>query len=336
MNAKMFVNRFVVACGAAFILFTGCQKKEETPPLAAAPAPAKPAVVSAVKNSFDEVTAKLDKGGNFYLYLSTEQLLGSLSNYVSAFSNLVLSVPTMPSDRREKVDKAFTVLDAVVKDSGISEISGVGMSSIARETNLFYNKVFLHHYPGQNNGLIWSLFGKASHPLSELDLLPETTALASAFDFDLPLLWTNIQKAVQMVDVPEVSAGLDQVPAKFQGLTGLDLNAVLASLSGEYGLILTLDEQKMVTIPLPGGKSLEIPNPGLCLVFKVNSNLIFDRVDQISKGMPLVTRVEEPDLKMRTLTLPLPIALEVRPSLARLAITWCWLRRTLWCGRLSP
>jgi hypothetical protein len=317
MNVKMFVNQFAVACGAAFILFTGCKNKEEPPPPAPVPAPAKPAVVSAVKNSFDEVTAKLDKGGNFYLYLSTEQILTNLNNYVAAGSNFVSTLPNIPGTGLQTADKIFTVLDFLLKQSGVSEISGLGMSSIARETNLFYNKVVVHHYPGQNQGLIWSAFGKSSHPLKLLDLLPETTALASASDFDLPLVWTNIQEAVQTLNVSEVSGAFDQAPAKFKQFTGLDLGATLDSLGGEYGLILTLDPHKMITIPLPGGKSLNLPDPGLCLVFKVNSNLIFDRVDQVTKGLPLVTKVEEPDLKMRTLTIPLPIPLEVRPSLAR-------------------
>jgi hypothetical protein len=117
-------------------LFAGCQKKEETPPPApvAAPAPAKPAIVSAVKNSFDQVTAKLDKGGSFYLYLSTEQILSGLSEHLAAASNIVSGLPNIPGTGRQTLDKVFAVLDVVVKQSGISEISGLGMSSIARET----------------------------------------------------------------------------------------------------------------------------------------------------------------------------------------------------------
>jgi hypothetical protein len=314
MNVKIFSNRFSAACGAALVLLAGCQKKEETTP--PQPTPVKPAIVSAVKNSFDEVTGKLDKGGNFYLYLSTEQVLSKLSDHLASASNIVSALPNIPGTGRQTLDKVFAVVGVLVQQSGISEISGLGMSSIARETNLFYNKFVLHHYPGQNAGMVWALFGKSSHPLQELDLLPESTALASAFDFDLPLLWTNIQQAAQTLDVPEVSSALDQAPAKFKALTGLDLGAVLNSLVGEYGVILTLDPQKTITVPL-GVKSLDIPSPGLCLVFKVNSNLVFDRVDQLLKGNPLVTKVEEPDLKMRTLTIPLPIPLEVRPSLAR-------------------
>jgi hypothetical protein len=316
MNVKISVTRFALACGAAVVLLAGCQKKEEALPPPPTPVPAKPAIVSAEKNSFDEVTAKLDKGGNFYLYLSTEQVLSGLSNNLATVSNLISALPSIPGTGRQTLDKVFAVLGVVVQESGISQISGLGMSSIAREKGFYYNKVVLHHYPGQNAGLAWSLFGKSPHPLKELDLLPETTALATAFDFDGPLAWTNIQHAVQTLDVPEVSSALDQLPAKFKEVTGLDLDAALQSLGGEFGLILTLDQHKTISLPI-GAAPLEIPNPGLCLVFKVNSNLIFDRVDQILKGNPLVTKVEEPDLKMRTLTIPLPIPVELRPSVAR-------------------
>jgi len=317
MNVKIFVNRFAVAFGAASILLAGCQKNEEaTPPPPTPVKSAKPAIVSAEKNSFDEVTAKLDKGGSFYLYLSTEQALSGLSNHLAAVSNLISALPNIPGTGRQTLDKVFAVLGVLVKESGISQISGLGMSSIAREPGFYYNKVVVHHYAGQNAGLVWSLFGKSPHALKELDLLPETTALASALDFDLPLAWTNIQHAAQSLDVPEVSSGLDQLPAKFKELTGLELDAALQSLSGEFGLIVTLDQHKTISLPV-GATPLEIPNPGLCLVFKVNSNLIFDRVDQLVKGNPLVTKVEEPDLKMRTLTIPLPLPIEARPSLAR-------------------
>jgi hypothetical protein len=320
MIAKSSVNRFAAACAAALVILTGCQKKEEPAAPTPAPAPAKPAIVSAEKNSFDEVTAKLDKGGNFYLYLSTEQALSGLSNHLAAVSNLVSALPNIPGDGRQVLDKVFAVLGVVVQESGISQISGLGMSSIAREKGFYYNKVIVHHYPGQDAGLAWTLFGKSAHPLKLLDLLPESTALANSSDLDLPLLWTSIQHAMQSLNLPEVSSGLDQAPAKFKEVTGLDLETALHSLAGEYGLILTLDQHKTITLPL-GVTTLDIPSPGLCLVFKVNSNLIFDRVDEFLKGNPMLstmlTKADEPDLKMRTLNIPLPIPVEVRPSLAR-------------------
>jgi hypothetical protein len=319
MNTKISLNRFAATCAAALVILTGCQKKEESAAPTPAGAPAAPAIVSAEKNSFNEVTAKLDKGGNFYLYLSTEQTLSNLSNYLAAGSNLVFTLPNIPGDGREALEKVFTVASVILQESGISQISGLGMSSIAREPGLYYNKVVVHHYPGQDAGLAWSLFGKSPHPLKVLDLLPESTVLASASDLDLPLLWTSIQQAVKAVGEPESSSAMDQAPAKFKEATGLELDPALHSLAGEYGLIITLDQHKMITLPL-GATSLEIPSPGLCFVVKVNSDIIFDRVDQILQANPFVSKmlskVDEPDLKMRSVTLPLPIPLDVRPSLA--------------------
>jgi hypothetical protein len=323
MNTKIYMHRSVAAFAAALVCLAGCNKEQETPPAGTAATtakPAKPAIVSAEKNSFAEVTAKLDPGGSFYLYLSTEQVLGSLSNHLTQASNLITSLPDFPGTGRATLDKVFTVLGGIVKDSGVTEISGLGMSSIAREPGFYYSKFIVHHYPRKNAGLIWSVFGKSPHPLKVQDLLPEDTALAGAFDFDLALAWTNIVQAVRSLDIPEVGPTLDELPAQFQQATGLDLGAALKSLGGEYGVVLTLDTNKTISLPL-SDKPLVIPNPGLCLVVKVNSDLIFDRVDKVLAGLPgignMVVKTDEAGLKMRTVPIPLPLPVEVHPCMAR-------------------
>ncbi len=300
---------------AVLALLCGCHKQEEKPgaPPAAGP---KAAIVSAEKTSFDEVTAKLDKGGNFYLYLSTEQALTGLSAKIAGFSNFIGCLPGMAGDQGQTISRVFDFATACLKDSGIEQISGVGMSSIAREPGFYYGKMIVHHYPGQNAGAIWSMFGKAPHPLQELDLLPETTVFATFSDLDVPLAWNNIQKHLELLDIPAVTGSLQQWPAQFRKMTGLDFDKVLASLGGNYGIIFTLDEQKKFSLPLPGG-ALEISSPGLAIVAKVNSDVIFNRVDELCKSNPLVVRVDNPDLKMRTMTIPLPLPLDLRPSIAR-------------------
>jgi hypothetical protein len=300
---------------AVLALLCGCHKQEEKPAAPPAAGP-KTAIVSAEKTSFDEVTAKLDKGGNFYLYLSTEQALTGLSGKITGFSNLLGNLPGMPGDQSQTISKVFGFATACLKDSGIEQISGVGMSSIAREPGFYYGKLIVHHYPGQNAGAIWSMFGKAPHPLQELDLLPETTVLATFSDLDVPLAWNNIQKHLEVLDIPAVSDAIQQWPAQFYKMTGLYFDKVLASLGGNYGVIFTLDEQKKFALPLPGGAT-EIPSPGLAIVAKVNSDVIFNRVDELCKSNPLVVRVDTPDLRMRTMTIPLPLPLDLRPSIAR-------------------
>jgi hypothetical protein len=314
MNTKPFVNRFVSLLSVC-LLAAGCHKSEPPPPSASAAAPKIPEIVSAEKNSFDEVTAKLNKGGNLFVYLSTEQTLRGFSNRMSAVSNFAAALPGIPAEGRETMGRVLESLNDFAAGSGIDQISGIGMSSIAREPGFYYGKVVVHHYEGQNSGVIWSLFGKAPHPLA-LNLLPESTALAFYSDFDLQMAWTNLNHLFTGMDIPGTADALRQAPVQFNKLTGMQLDDVLHSLGGAYGIIFTLDEHKKVTLPVPS-HPLEMPSPGLAIVIKVNSDLIFNRVDEALKDNPLVTKVDGPDLKMRTMNIPLPIPLDVRPSIAR-------------------
>src|SRR5207253_2646541 len=69
----------------------GCGKREaqNTAPTP----PSRPAIVSAEKTSFNEVTAQLDAGGSLYGYLSTSQWLDGLSGRVNSWRDAVLSLP---------------------------------------------------------------------------------------------------------------------------------------------------------------------------------------------------------------------------------------------------
>lgn len=324
MNAKIYVHRSAAAIAAALVLVAGCKQSEDTTTTAPGSTgkPAKPAIVSAEKNSFAEVTSKLDPGGNLYVYLSTEQLMSNLSNYLASASNMVSAMPQMAGADMDAVGKVFTVLGEIANNSGISEISGLGASSIAREKGFYYNKLIIHHYPGQNAGPMWTMFGRSPHPLKIMDFLPISTAMASSADFDLGLAWTNIVQGVKALNIPDAGPQLEQLPAQFHELTGLDLSAALQSLGGEYGMILTLDPSKSIELPL-GDKPVSIPSPGLCLVWKVNSDLIFDRVDKWLGSNALTSKLlikaDETGLKMRTVLIPfpLPIPLELHPSIAR-------------------
>ena len=304
---------------AASLIATACHKNETPAPSPESSAAKKPGIISAEKTSFDEVTAKLNPGGNLFAYLDTDQILRGLSNRISATSNFVTSLPTIPSDQRDHAAQIFGALDGLAHNSGIDEISGLGMSSIAREPGFYFGKLVVYHYPGQNHGVLWSLFGAAPHPL-DTDLLPDTTAMAFFSDFDLQMAWTNTNRLLSGLDIPGFADVLNKAPQQFQQQTGLPLNDVLASLAGDYGFLFTLDEHQKVTLPIPG-HSVEMPNPGIAFIIKVKNDLIFNRVDQALTNSPVIaamlTSVDDTDLKMRTVKVPLPIPLDVRPTIAR-------------------
>jgi len=129
-------------------------------------------------------------------------------------------------------------LATLVKDSGVEHISGVGASSIAREAGFYYSKLIVHHYEGQSDGVMWSAFGKAPHPLKELDLLPENTALAAYADVDVPLVWKTVEKELKQLHLPDVDKALAALPAQFKERMGISLDDVLGSLGGGYASFL--------------------------------------------------------------------------------------------------
>lgn len=304
---KLFTALTVCAIGLCFITVNGCKREAAAPPAK---------TTSAEKTSFNDVTSKLDAGGNFYLYLSTEQWLENLSGKISGWREGVASMPPM-AEHRAQVDQAFDAITRLVKDSGVEKVSGVGMSSIAIEPGLYHSKTFLHHYAGDGSGFVWTMFGKEPHDLAGLNLLTTNTAMAMFSDMDLPGLWSVLQQEGRQSGIPEVTEFFNAMPEKFEQSTGLKWADALKSLGGEYGFVITFDETKKIPIPLPTRDRLEIPEPGMMLVVKVNDDAIFKRIDAaLEKTHQQVIRVDQSDLKMRTVPVPLPLPIQLRPSVA--------------------
>ena len=306
-----FVTALVLA-GVLGILNTGCGKKSMPP---AGQGPNGSPVVSVEKNSFNEVTSQLDPGGNFYLYLGTAQWLDNLSAKVGAWRQAINAIPGLRPEDSAQANKVFDIVVHVIKDSGVEDVTGVGMSSVEIEKGMYRNRMLLHHYSGKGDGFLWKLAGGEPHPLTGLDFLPTDTAMAFFSDADLPLLWNITKKEVAKADLPQAQQWLNNLPVQFQRQTQIKWNDFLDSLGGEFGLVITLDPDNNLTIPLPGNAT-QIPQPGLLLAVKVNDDTIFNRIDQALKSNPQVSRANLPDLKMRTLRVPVPLIGELRPSAA--------------------
>jgi hypothetical protein len=314
-------STFILLVTCSLALLTSCKQNQTSPEQPSSSAnPSRPAVganQSAEKNSFQEVTSHLDPGGSLYLYFSTEQLLAGLSIKVSNFRELLGAIPSVKAEDRENLDKVVDIVTNLIRSSGIEDVSGFGMSSIAREKGFYHSKALLHHYKGQGSGFLWTLFGQKTHALDGLSLLSTNTALAGFYDLDIPLLWNVIEKQVSQSGFPEAEQELLKLRQTFEQATGLKWDQVLASLGGEYGFVLTLNDSKKISIPVPGGQPLEIPDPALMLVAKIKDDTIFNRVDEFLKSSgQSVFRTDEADLKMRTMALPLPLPIQLGPTIA--------------------
>jgi hypothetical protein len=304
-------NLFTVVSGIILVgigLLAGCGKPA---------ASGGKTLVSAEKNSFHQVTSQLDAGGELYLYLSTEQLLDGISGKVAGWRDAIAAMPGLDAEKQGQVRKGFDVVTALIKDSGIEDVSGFGMSSVAVEGGVYHSKAFLHHYPNRGSGFLWNLFGERQHALDGLDLLPAQTAAASFCDLDLKLAWSTLQKHVRQSGFPQAVDFLNQVPTKFEEATGLKWDKALGSLGGEYGVVLTLDNSRLIPIPLPTSEPLELPEPGLMIVIKVKDETLFNRIEEaLNQTGQRIVSVDKPGLKMRTVPFPLPLPVQLRPTLA--------------------
>lgn len=310
----------VAAVAAGALLLGGCQKNDGSSGGGSGSAP-RATATSVQKNSFQAVTSQLDAGGNLYGYLSTEQWLDGLSGKVSGLRDLFKDIGGMSQSDRADMNKVFNVVTSLIKHCGIEDISGVGMSSIMKEKDVYRSKFVLHHYAGKGTGFLWTMFGDKAHAMKGMELLPATTAVASFSDFDLGMLWSVIQKEVDNAGVPDLSKALQEAPKEFEKATGLKLADVLGSLGNEYGLVITLDDTKKFTVPMGGQESLDLPEPGIMLAIKVKSDLIFDRIDAAIKenlgDNPSLIKTDKDGLKMRTMPVPVPVSINLRPSIAR-------------------
>ena len=255
----------LILAGVIATFSFGCKKKS-APPYVATPAVGTQtaAVVSSEKTSFTEVTSQLDPGGNFYVYLGTAQWLDGLSAKVGDWRKTFTSMPDLKKADAANINKAFDIAVRLIKDSGIEDVSGVGMSSVELEKGMFRNKALLHHYPGKGDGFLWQIAGKGPHPLTGLDLLPADTALAVFTDADVPALWKAVEMEVGKSDVAQAQQWLQKFPAQFEKQTQLKWDAVLDSLGGEFGMVVTLDPSSDIAVPVADA-SLTIPTPGLLI-----------------------------------------------------------------------
>ncbi len=305
-----------VLVGVLAFLNYGCGQKKYTPAAYSGPLPNATAVVSAEKTSFTEVTSQLDPGGDFYLYLGTAQWLDGLSAKVASWRQVVNSIPDLKPDDAANVKKAFDIVTRLIKDSGIEDVSGVGMSSIAVEKGMFRNKMLLHHYPGKGDGFLWKLAGKEPHPLTGLDFLPDRNGDGCFLGHGLAAALDRREKGGRAGGScrrrrncwTKSPPNLNRQP-RSNGTRSSIRSAANSAWSSRSIHPTNFQCRRRAT-------HLEIPRPGLLIAVKVNDETIFDRIDQQLKANRQVISVNKSGLKMRTMPVPIPLIGELRPSAA--------------------
>src|SRR5205807_986749 len=105
------------------------------------------------------------------------QWLEGISGRIGGLRQMLTAIPNMKTEDLANLNRAVDMVTNLVKTSGVEDVSGVGVSSIAVEKSFYHSKALVHHYKGKGSGFIWSMFGQKVHPLNGLDFLPANTAV---------------------------------------------------------------------------------------------------------------------------------------------------------------
>jgi len=272
---------------------------------------------AAVKSSFEAVAARLDPNGHLYAYLSTEQALARLDE---GLEGLITLAKTGTEAGGGLINNPFVapiiegvlgVVEPAYRQSGIGEISGVGMSSLAIEENLWRSKMFVHHQPGKGSGLIWDMFGEQPHTLEVLSLAPDNTAALMHSD----------------LDVKRVIDWADTVFGEMLGGESIMANAppqvqdILDSFGNEAGFLMTLDSENKMTLPgfmFDREEDLELDGVAFALLLRVNDDSLMEMLGEAMAmgggfGAPEGTKVGGVTIHSIPLPIPLPIKMDLSP-----------------------
>jgi len=258
-------------------------------------------------NSFNEVTAQLDKGGNFYLYCGTEKLAKAVDEFALKLRIMMEQKIENPEEKADALN-IFDFVYGMIKNSGLMDVSGLGISTIALEPDLNRTKMVCHHYKGKGTGLIWNLVKPEPHALTQVGLLPADTVLAGFSDFGLNVLWEWIKKEALTSNLPKLKQGILFLEPMLQQ-QGIELGKLLNSID-EAGYVLTLDSRKKAAIPMGKDKpALEIPEPALAFVLAVKDDSLFNL---LQSKMPFAQKSPNPEMKMLQIPVP-PMPFTVQP-----------------------
>ena len=308
MKKETILTLFITGIAVAF---TGCsnssEKKIESTSKNKSPE-------SAVPNSFAEVTSKLDTNGDVFVYYSTEDVIATIEKYAKTAGDQAAKSIAAPMEKA-MMESGMNIGKAMYEQSGIKDVSGMGMSSIELESGIFRNKVVIHHDPEKSNGKLWSLLGSEPHEIEMLKFLPEDTALAFSHEINLKGLLDWLPELIKAAGNPTLKQQFDQ--SIEMANAEMDMTDLVISFDNEIGMFVTLDDSQKVQLPPPAG---EIPLPGFALMAKVKDDKISDLLFSILENTtgPEIEKKTVSGIEMLVVNEPVPMPIPFAPAVFRL------------------
>jgi hypothetical protein len=272
--------------------------------------------LEAVKSTFQEISGRLDQGGDLFIVANMEGALEEAVGYMSELASLAPAEPDASGKTpAEMVEKAA----AFLKKNGFYAVNGAGMSVVPRADGLNAVKLFLSRDAAGGMLPLWrGLVGTAPSDMNCLSYLPKDTVAARSGTADINALWAMVKGAVSEFGGPEAEQQLTMGLAMAEKTIGTSVDAILASLATEA--VTSLQLSSTATAPVPVGlQTVDIPAPSLLIVMAVKDDTILDTVKRAfatQLEMPL-PEVHVGDAVLHTLPFPIPSPVPIQITLAK-------------------
>lgn len=267
------------------------------------------------KTSFEAVTAKLDRNGHLLAYFNTAKTMKQLGQMMDSLIEIAKSNDSAnPLANNPFIGPMVSGISEAIKpayeESGIGQIGGVGMSSLAIKKDQWRQKTFIYRDSKKGEGLIWEMFGSEPHSLEILELAPAQTALLAHSDLRISALMDWVDR------ISEKVTGGQSVTAS----APTEFKDILNAFDDEVGFLMTLDPNKQLKIPgfmIQAEEDLEMNSFAFALIARTRGDKIISMINETMEGgfaTPQRTKLKGVNLNSIPLPLPIPIeGLDISP-----------------------
>jgi hypothetical protein len=282
--------------GLTCLALIGCGKKEET--VVAAPEAPKPLAIAVVKETersrhFLAVNQQLELGGTLYGYADIDgdvlKLAGTLS---TVLEQIAATQPAAAPYLKQDYAALFTTL-------GLTDIKAVGFSSVPDGTGYFRNRAFFYT-PGKRHGLLAGL-GGAPAPFARLGLAPADTDFYCESEIDLPAVYATVREVVAKVGGDKAADTMEEQLKRSGEAAAFSAYSFIEGLKGRVAMILRLDAEKQMKLPIPPGVTL----PGLSLMICLDG--VGPAIEPALMKSPLFKAMPEGAVHWYELAQPVPV-----------------------------
>jgi len=237
------------------------------------------------ENSFFDVTKKLDTGSDYYGYINAARINKLVKNSIDGLKDIVFSKLEKSAKGEKNVEKPFNLMNKLLTGSGVLDIDGIGFSVKEKKDNIFRSRFIVHKNKKDSNGLIWNLFENSGGTELPLSILPSETVFASFSDISLTSVKKWVWDIADQSGIKEFKNGLKQIESNLLK-SGINIKNILNSVSGFTGIVVTLDEKKMIEFP-GMKKGTKIPEPAFAFVLNVKNSYL---IDLIAEKVPVAIK----------------------------------------------